>query len=288
METENNKNSYENGNRTWQAIQSQFEEGRGFLGGILASLKKYVRKYFLSYVLFGLVFALIGGAVIFVKPKLYEANMTVSYVHYEKKIYADMLEKLNLLIQAGKFNTLSELLELPEQSVKSIKSITGYNIRNEELVDDLGVEKIPFYITIRVSDPEIITPLETSLLDYLNNTEFIQERLKYMKKRSLDELAFLEKRLAVVDSLSGILLINENDLNDEKAITRMELLEEAMTIFNRIQEVKGSLVFNLNLEVLDGFIAPGRIVSKGIKHWLLYGFLFGLALRWVLIVFKKN
>ena len=118
MKTEDNSNSYETGSKVWEALASQFEEGRGFLGGALNSLRRYVRKHFLSYLLFGIVCGAIAAGAWFLKPQLSEASMTVSYVHYEKKIYADMLEKLNQLIRSGDYPLLSEYLDIPVESVK--------------------------------------------------------------------------------------------------------------------------------------------------------------------------
>jgi len=127
--------------------------------------------------------------------------------------------------------------------------------------------------------------LQPSLVNYLNNTPFIQDRLNYMLKKSKEDLVFLEKRLAVADSLSSMLIIRKEGINDEKTITRMELLQEALTLHDRIQQVKGSMEFNLNIEVLDGFIPSDNPAGRGLKNYIIYGFLAGLGLRFLTKVF---
>jgi hypothetical protein len=107
-----------------------------------------------------------------------------------------------------------------------------------------------------------------------------------MKKKSENELIFLEKRLATVDSLSRMLVIQDDKMLSEKAVTRMELLQETLTVYSRIQEVQGSLAFNLNIEVLDGFIANEKPSGKGMFFWMLYGFLAGLGIRMLVLIFK--
>ena len=83
-----------NGEKVWTAMQSQLAEAGGFLGAMLRSAVSFVRRYMISL----FVFAALGGGIASViwllKPDYYQADMTVSYVHYEKKIYADMLEKI--------------------------------------------------------------------------------------------------------------------------------------------------------------------------------------------------
>ena len=278
--------SRKSGEKVWAAIQSQVAEGGGFIAAMFQSFKNFVKKYFLSFLLFGILGGLVAGGIWFVKPKIYEAEMTVSYVHYEKKIYADMLDKIDMLVESKSFTLLSQLLDLPEETVEKIRGIKGYNIRKEDLIDDLSTEKIPFYILVRVTDISILDALQPALVRYLDGTDFIQDRLSYMKIKSENELVFLEHRLAMVDSLSRFLILQEDKMLSEKTVSRMELLEETMAIYSKIQSVKGSLAFNLNIEVLDGFIANEKPAGKSILYWIVYGFLAGFGLRFLVLIFK--
>ncbi len=280
------KQSRNSGEKVWVAIQNQLAEGGGFLAAMFQSFKLFVKKQFMTFLIFGIIGSGLATAWWAIKPKVYEAEMTVSYVHYEKKIYADMLEKLNQLIESKSYTSLSQLLDLPEASFGKLRGIKAYNIRKEELTKDLSTEKIPFYIIVQVTDLDILSDLEPALVQYLDGTDFIQDRLAYMKNKSENELIFLENRLATVDSLSRMLVIQDDKMLSEKAVTRMELLQETLTVYSRIQEVQGSLAFNLNIEVLDGFIANEKPSGKGMFFWMLYGFLAGLGIRLLVLIFK--
>lgn len=227
-----------------------------------------------------------GGAGWWLKPLYYKADMTVSYVHYEKKIYADMLEKLNKLIQQGELSELSILLDTDENHIAGLLYIRSYNIRKEPLSSDLSTEKLPFYIEVGVTDPEFLPELQQLIVRYLNDTEFIQSRLDFMHEKADAELKFLERRLAVADSLSRMNIIRNEDSNEGRTITRMELLEESMAIYSRMQEVKGMQAFNLNIEVLDGFIAIENKDGMGLMAYLVYGLLIGIAGRLLFLVFR--
>ena len=128
--------------------------------------------------------------------------------------------------------------------------------------------------------------LQDALIGYLNNTEFIQSRLNFMYEKSVEELAFLGRKLAVADSLSKLYIIRDEGMNDEKTITRMELLEESLAIYARMQEVKGLQTFNRNIEVLDGFVALQSKGGMSLIAYLLYGFLLGIALRLLFLLFS--
>ncbi len=279
MDADQLNDSRETGKKVWESLLLQMAEGSGFLAAMFKSFRLFVKRNILSFLIFGLVAAAIGAGIWLLKPKVYEAEMTVSYVHYEKKIYADMLRKLDMLIKSGDEEALAELLLLPAENVRKIRSVEGLNIRNEDLTADLSTEKIPFYIKVGVTDLKVLKPLQPALVGYLNNTSFIQDRLNYMLRKSQQDLVFLERRLEVVDSLSNQLIIRKEGINDEKTITRMEMLQEALALHDRIQQVKGSMEFNLNIEVLDGFVPSENPAGRGLKNYILYGFLAGLALR---------
>jgi hypothetical protein len=280
------QNARYTGEKVWQAIQYQLSEGRGFLSAMFASFKLFLRKQILFLILFGIIGGAMGAGIWFLKPKVYEAEMTVSYNHYEKKIYADMLEKLNKLIESKSYASLSDLLNIPEEKAESIKGIKGLNIKREELTEDLSTEKVPFYIVVKVTDVSLLNELEDALIKYLDGTEFIQTRLAYMKEKSERELIFLENRLHTVDSLSNLLILQEGNLLNEKRVTRMELLQETLALYERIQSVKGSLAFNLNIEVLDGFVANEEPSGKRLPYWVVYGFVLGVLFWLVVLLFR--
>jgi len=285
MDQEQLNQSKQEGRKVWEALQLQAAEGRGFLAAMFLSFRNFLRKNIVSFLLYGLLAAAISAGYFMLKPRVYESEMTVSYVHYEKKIYADMLRKLEVLVKSGDEEALSKYLEMPSGPVKNIRSIAGYNIRNEDLTADLSTEKIPFYIKVTSTDPAIFEALQPAIVKYLNNTAFIQDRLNYMLKKSQQDLVFLQRRLNVVDSLSSLLIIRKEGINDEKAITRMELLQEALALHDRIQQVKGSMEFNQNIEVLDGFVPSDQPVGKSLGQFILYGFLAGIALRLLIRIF---
>lgn len=285
MDHEKNE-SRETGIKVWESLASQMAEAGGFFGGMFRSFKTFVKNYFWSLLILGLLGAVIALGSWWLKPRYYQAEMTVSYVHYEKKIYADMLEKLNMLIQAGDAASSSDLLGLQEEEARGIYYIRSFNIRKEPLVEDLGTEKIPFYIGVGVKDPDILPALQQAIVDYLDNTDFIQSRLDFMYEKTVEELEFLEQRLAVADSLSKMYIIRKEGMNDEKAITRKGLLDETMAIYARIQEVRGLQAFNLNIEVLDGFIALENKPGKSLLTFILLGFFAGIIMRIILLLFR--
>ncbi len=284
MESNQDHNARESGEKVWESFQNQLGEAKGFFGAMYTSFKGFVKRQLLFILVFGVLFAALSTAWFYMQPKVFEAEMTLSYVHLEKKIYADMLAKLDQLAANEMHEVLSELLALDLNEASDLVGIKSFNIKDEVLTEDISTEKIPFYIRVQVKDLDMLDELEEGLVHYLNNGRFVKERLNYMKEKSVKELAFLNQRLDIADSLSRMIIL-KSSANDEKTITRVELLEETMLIYKRIQDVEGGLRFNVNIEVMDGFIANNKPMGKGLYYYLLYGFLLGMAIRLVLLVF---
>lgn len=253
---------------------------------MFSTFKQYIIKHFVSFLVYIIIACVIGAGIWYLQPEIYVAEMTVSYTHYEKKIYADMLVKLNDLIKTNNYSQLSDLLMMTEEEVKELVSINSLNIRSEPLVDDLSTEKIPFYVIAEVRNNDILGSLQIALVNYMDRTDYIQKRIAYMNKENEAELEFLENRLASVDSLSNLLLINDRELKQEEAVKRAELLDEALKIYQRIRTVRGALVFNYNIEVLDGFVANDHPVSRSLTKYLFYAVLAGIGLRVIVLLFR--
>lgn len=286
MSPEQINDARETGRKVWESLRLQMAEAGGFFSAMVSTFRLFTRRYLLSLLIAGAIAAALSAAAWFVKPRSYESEMTLSYVHFEKKIYADMIRKLNLLAGSGSHASLAAILGMPEEKVSMIRSIGAYNIRNEDLSQDLSTEKVPFYIRARVADISILPELQTAIVNYLNSPDYIRDRVGYMRKKSLEDLAFYQRRMDVADSLSSLMIIRKEGINDEKAITRLELLQEVLTLHDRIQHTKGSLEFNQNIEVLDGFVPAGRATGSGLITWIIYGFLAGLGLRWLVLLFR--
>ncbi len=60
----------------------QMAEGGGFLSAMFKSFRHFIRKNVLWMLLFGILGAAVAAGYWFLKPQMYQAEVTVSYVHY--------------------------------------------------------------------------------------------------------------------------------------------------------------------------------------------------------------
>lgn len=286
MKPEEQEQAREAGKEVWKSIELQLAEGSGFLGGMLHSIRQFILKQTIGIVVWAVIFALLGTGLWFVKPKSYKAIMTVSYALYEKKIYGDMLSKLNDLIKANSHETLGRMLDVEPEKLEHLQEISTYNIENEPLVEDLSIEKVPFYVEVEVANTAILPALEKGLVHYMNNTPYITERLALQAEQNKAELEFYEERLEIIDSLLKHSSSPEDGMKKETSNAQLDLITESKEIYKRIIQLRGTSVYNRNIEVLDGFVAGDKPSGKSWKVWLVIGAAIGVAFRLIYVFLK--
>ena len=143
MDNNSFQESKREGKKTWLALESQWAEAVGFFGAMLNSFIRVLRNQFFGFLLFAIVFGLLGGVYGWIKKDVYHSQMTVSYAQLEKKIYGDMLFKLDQLIKSKQYNSLAFLLGMSEKQVTEIKKIDGLNAV-------IGQFEIPLEVTEKV------------------------------------------------------------------------------------------------------------------------------------------
>jgi tetratricopeptide (TPR) repeat protein len=286
MDHKSNHDFKEDGKKTWYALENQWAEAVGFFNAMFLSFVKAVQKHFWGFFVFAVVVGATGAAYAWLKKDVYKSQMTVSYAQLEKKIYGDMLYKLNELLESQQYAETAQLLKLKEEKVEDIKSIKGINIHGQLLTEDLSVEKVPFYIEVVVFNPKLLPDLEVSLVQYISQSKYVEERLKLNENNYKKEIRHLQNQLAYMDSLKIILMSDCADLKGDVVENLNQLNESQNEIFSQIRDFESALLFNKNIEVMDGFIAHHESKTKVILKFLFIGLAVGIGFRLVYLIFK--
>jgi len=286
MENNSFSQSKEEGKRTWRALQNQWGEALGFFGAMFNSLITTLKKQALGFLIFMIIFGAIGGTYAWMKKQVFHSEMTVSYAQLEKKIYGDMLFKLDQLLDSKQYESLASLLDMSVDQITQIKSISSKNIHNEPLINDISVEKVPFYIVVSVYNPDILPDLQNALVNYISESAFIDERLKLNERNYKNEIIHKKNQMIYMDSLKKMLLSDCDNLDADVVVNLENLNSDQNEIFGRIRDLEAALQFNKNIEVMDGFIAHKIPFSKVLIKYILIGILIGIILRTLWTIMK--
>ncbi|MDP2723543.1 MAG: hypothetical protein Q8O72_12365 [Bacteroidales bacterium] len=285
MEDPSFSQSKEAGRQIWKTLQNQWGEAFGFFGGMFSSLLAFIKKQFFGFLIFAILFGALGGTYAWLKKSVYHAEMTVSYAQLEKKIYGDMLFKLNQLLKSKEYSSLAKKLNMPEEEIRQVKSIYGTNIHNQPLVNDISVEKVPFYIEVDVFDVNVLGALQKSVVNYISQSDYINGRLILNERNYKNEIIHMKNQMIYMDSLKMLLLRDCSNLDADAVVNLEKLNKDQNEIFGRIRDLEAALQFNKNIEVMDGFVAHQMPFSSVLIKYILVGMLIGIGLRllWLMI-----
>lgn len=248
----------------------------GFLFAFLSFVKQVihyilasVKKYFLLAVI---IFSLISASAFYywkTQKPYYEVEMVCAFNNLTKKVYGEMLYKLDLLIQSRSYPALAQTLDLPIKDVEQITSIQAKNIAGSPLYEDVNTDQTPMYISVKASDKKVLTALQTALINYLNNGSPFRQRRNKMEMEIIGtKLKFLNRDMYQADS---IIAAYTNFLKRTRSVTdsaagfsniaammkyKNELEEKQVQQEWRLQEIQNSV------EVLHGFIIPDYPAKK--------------------------
>ncbi|ANI88438.1 hypothetical protein A9P82_03440 [Arachidicoccus ginsenosidimutans] len=160
-----------------------------------------------------LLLCAIAGALSFIfhPIKKYEATASYKYDSPAGKLYGEMLDKVNGLIQTHSYTQLHQYIHLPLQQLESIQKIEAKNIYGSPLSDDMtnSKDKI-FYISVTSSNATVFDSLGTVLENYLNNNISVRETLQRETEEFTQGILYRKKALTMLDSATSAYIKSMN------------------------------------------------------------------------------
>lgn len=274
------------------------EDMQGFLGEFFIFIARIIRFILLSLRRFFIpaliVFLLIasGGFLYWRSHKpVYETEMVCQFNNLSKKVYGDMLLKLDLLIQSQSWHTLAEALQMPEEQVAKITSLQGLNMQGSQLHEDVTSYRDPLYIKVKATDKAVFAPLEKSILDYLNTNSPYRLLRNEMELASINQkIRYLDRNLGLSDT---VLLAYSSFLHNIKLAKNTTAgFSNVSHLLNYKNELEDKRIQNAwriheldqSVEILHGFLPPDK-PERGRSKILIAGLALGLVAACGLAVF---
>lgn len=227
------------------------------------------------------------GVLVFInykKSSVYKASFTVTYEDLTRKVYGDRLSKVNTLLQ-NNTGKASSLLNASDPALKSLKHVEGKNILGEALSEDLNTDKIPFVVNMYVTDTSYVDELQESILNFLENgNRYLSEKRQMKINEYQDELKFINKQLAMMDTLKITYNGAESTTSSSKKSSSTDgstLYELSYDLYKRKQELNERLSMPKNLYVIDDAIVTNQS-NKSYLMMIVLGFIIGLIVYSVL------
>jgi len=297
--------------------------GLGFLK-LLALIRRIPLENKSSFIILIAAALIIGISYsTFWKKKFYATTMILSSEYLNKRIVDNTIEKLNLLanednkkglasvlqisdslaenihdFEAKPFIAESEIIELEllKEQLKNAQTADNENVI-KNVIERIGIEnRHAFEITVRVYNPTVVRQLETALVNYLKNNEYLKKRVEITKSNMLARKQKLIGESQKLDSLKSVIYANyqsmaaqsrqgsNNVILSDKAVTNpIEIFDQDINLYNEIQFIDRFLYLQSDFEVVDGFTEFSKPSSAGLVKISAIAILIAIGLGYLLV-----
>lgn len=244
-----------------------------------------IRANFWLIISFFIVGTLVGLGYYYNSKKIYENSMVISSNILTKSYCQKLIERANKYRRENNLKALASQLSLSEAQAKEIILIK---------VDDVlevteNKEQTALLITVRVGNQDILQDLQSGVIEYLENNEFVKIRVEQNEKFFKETIAKLDEEIKDIEKLK--LKIATGDFFQS---TRGNVMFDPTTVNSKILELtKEKLTLQNNLalvnsvQIVEGFTRYERPVSPNFSLSLVSGSLVGLTFVAIFIAFKS-
>lgn len=225
------------------------------------------------------------------KARYYETEMIVQQNSLTRRVYYEIINNLDNLLKTRSYNDLSEELKMGIPSLKKIISIEALSITDETLSEDTSSRLgLPFKIHVKVKDNDVLSELQTSLINYLNQNPYVKRKREGQTAIFEQKLEFIDMELAKLDSLKGTYNRTLSAMRNpttfyNNALNPAELYEHSLNLANQKESIKNWLnTETVGILIIDDFKNPENPRAVSRIFYMIAGLLAGLLLGVFLVV----
>ncbi|MEJ2192897.1 MAG: Wzz/FepE/Etk N-terminal domain-containing protein [Nitrospirota bacterium] len=199
---------------------------------IFLVLKKRFRLI-LGVFLLGIALA---AGVSFLQSPVYESDFLMRASVLSPSETVKIIDRLDGLLEEGDYEDVSSMLNVRSRDVVSLRAEDSS--KNEENWVD---------VTLDVRDPSLIRPLKDNVLRYLNENDYVRERVDLERESRLNLRSEILARLSKIENLSNEVInhiekgrmkdVGFNPIGLDKGI--IDLKQRLKDVENEIQLLKG-------------------------------------------------
>lgn len=247
----------------------------------LQELVVNIVRYFTRYLKFisltsgiGIILGLAGYLLL---PAVYESEMIVSSDILTESYSDRLTENLNRLIKEKNDSILAFRLGLTPEEANDITTIDIESVKKEAGSAEKA-ESATFIITVEIKNRSLLPKLQSGLINYLRNNEFVKTRVRQREQTYRLLISKLDEEIQSLDSLKDRLFQGK----PVYAKSSEMMLVDPTNIYSKIIELnrqqidyKNSLELFNSIQLIEGFTPFKKPASPKLSIMLLAGFALG-------------
>lgn len=221
----------------------------------------------------------------------YESRMIVKSDILTEPFINNISMSINELIKMGSLTSLKNKFDISSEEAQAVAEINIEGLGDEEqIISEVKSEKFAFFIiTIKVHSTKIIPKLQNSIIQYIQNNEYVKIRVQHRKDFYTQSISKVDREIKALDSLKTRITQGHafaGTGNNMVLLDPTEVYAKSIELFDRKIKLGQSLELANGIELIDGFGIPSRPVNSGVLIFLSFGFVAGLILFGFFILYK--
>lgn len=254
---------------------------------VMATVAWAIRRNFMLLMILTIAGFAIGFAASFVVKKQYESKMIVSTDILTFSYVEKIVSTLNELIGENNAAEIQKRLNTsPEVVAKLLNLSVEMLIRNKQ--DAPESEKVDLVITAKTLDNDILLELQTGLLKYLTNHDYVRVRVEQRKNFFTTLIAEIDKEIASLEQMKTKIHSGEffqgtkGNINFDPTTVNSKIIELSKTKL----EYTNSLQLVESVQVIEPFTPHYKPVSGRMVRSSVLAGLVGLFLGLMIVALK--
>lgn len=229
---------------------------------------------------------MIGTILYYLLPAKFESKMIVTSDILTESYAKEITESLNNLIKETNIKALSERLTLSE---KEAAAISNLEIEKSKTDNENKAAGDVFIITANIKEKSTLAKLQSGVIQYLRNNEFVKMRVEQKKKYFISMIDKIDSEIKSLDSLKKKLFLGQPIYSK----TSEMMLVDPTSIYSKIVELtrqqweyKNNLELVDSIQLVEGFTVFEKPASPKLSVLLAIGFFGGFFVAIFILTMK--
>jgi hypothetical protein len=188
-------------------------------------------------------------------------------------------------VQKNESELLASMLHCSKDVVTKVVSLDAAEIQK----DYSSSNPNGYYIDAKVTDNSILQGLQNAIVDGLNNSEFVKQKLTARKENLnelINKLSFEASKLDSVKKDIEDIVSNKQKNSSPLMLDVSGLNNELIEMNEKLVNYKNELRFVSSVQVLQGFIPMTTPVSRSLKVTIVMGLILCLSIAYLYSLIK--
>ncbi len=259
------------------------------LGELLLKLSKIVNRNKWTMILLTIAGMILGILHFSLKSPVFESSMMLRSNILTQAYSETLANNLKRLIEERNDTLLSRRLKVSIEEASHLKDIKVESVVETEAAEG-SAGNVIFIISVEVTDNAILNNLQTGIMSFLENNEFVKKRIDLKRDRLETLISKVKLEIQEIDSLKKRVnqAITYNEQGGVVVLDPTNVYSKALALYKEELSYQQGLELIDSTQLIEGFTAFNRPIKPRMLHSAGGGLLAGLFLAFGLIFIRET